>query len=602
MHRVQLELFVLSALLATCCTANPDTIDGGIVVSNVQRTVDVSSHLPKITSSVTIQNGGKGPIRSFLFAIDPSVKNRVSFVSAVTKVDEDEKKLDVKETTVTNQQGKVFYKVSLPSSLEVGKEITVDVDSYHSHTLKPYPSEIAQNDKQLVTFTANLYLYTPYKTTKQSTVVKCSSGNIESYTKLKPVSSADNEITYGPFENKEAFSEEQITVHFENNSPFLTVTSLTRVVEVSHWGNIAVEETLDIRHTGAQLKGPFSRYDYQRSPDTAASIKSFKTILPSSARDVYYRDEIGNISTSNLKELDDSVELELRPRFPLFGGWKTHYTIGYNVPSYQYLFNSGDNYKLKMRLVDHIYDDQVIDDFTIRIILPEGTQNLKLETPYKVEQDKSELHYTYLDTVGRPVIVAHKKDLVEQHIQDFTLHYTFSKINLLQEPLLAVGAFYVLFLTVILYVRIDFSITKDEASESRMRVAGLVEQVQGIHDRRSALYQSYDDAINKFKSQKDVNAFQSNRKKIDADYKQLTQQINSLVTKLKAESEDVAHKIDELQSLDAQVREQTNLAIQYAEKLIAGKLSKPQYIDYETTVKQKREALDKKMDQFWPNL
>lgn len=58
---------------------------------------------------------------------------------------------------------------------------------------------------------------------------------------------------------------------------------------------------------------------------------------------MYYRDEIGNISTSNLKEMDDFVELELRPRFPLFGGWKTQYYIGYNVPSYQYLFNKGKN-------------------------------------------------------------------------------------------------------------------------------------------------------------------------------------------------------------------------------------------------------------------
>ena len=66
-----------------------------------------------------------------------------------------------------------------------------------------------------------------------------------------------------------------------------------------------------------------------------------QTILPAASRDVYYRDEIGNISTSAMRELDDMVEVELRPRFPLFGGWKTKYTIGYNVPSYQYLFNSG---------------------------------------------------------------------------------------------------------------------------------------------------------------------------------------------------------------------------------------------------------------------
>lgn len=68
---------------------------------------------------------------------------------------------------------------------------------------------------------------------------------------------------------------------------------------------------------------------------------SLQTILPASAQDVYYRDEIGNISTSHLQVLDDSVEVEIRPRFPLFGGWKTHYIIGYNLPSYEYLYNLG---------------------------------------------------------------------------------------------------------------------------------------------------------------------------------------------------------------------------------------------------------------------
>lgn len=66
-----------------------------------------------------------------------------------------------------------------------------------------------------------------------------------------------------------------------------------------------------------------------------------QTILPAAAQDVYYRDEIGNISTSHLLILDDSVEMEIRPRFPLFGGWKTHYIIGYNLPSYEYLYNLG---------------------------------------------------------------------------------------------------------------------------------------------------------------------------------------------------------------------------------------------------------------------
>ena len=66
-------------------------------------------------------------------------------------------------------------------------------------------------------------------------------------------------------------------IHYENNSPFLSISSITRTIEVSHWGNIAVEETIDLRHTGAFLKGPFSRYDYQRQSDSGiSSVKSFK--------------------------------------------------------------------------------------------------------------------------------------------------------------------------------------------------------------------------------------------------------------------------------------------------------------------------------------
>lgn len=71
--------------------------------------------------------------------------------------------------------------------------------------------------------------------------------------------------------------QDPMKIHFENNAPFLTISSIIRTIEVSHWGNIAVEETIDLRHTGAVLKGPFSRYDYQRQSDSGiSSVKSFK--------------------------------------------------------------------------------------------------------------------------------------------------------------------------------------------------------------------------------------------------------------------------------------------------------------------------------------
>lgn len=47
---------------------------------------------------------------------------------------------------------------------------------------------------------------------------------------------------------------------------------------------------------------------------------------------------------------------------------------------------------------------------------------------------------------------------------------------MLQEPLLVVGAFYILFFTVIIYVRLDFSITKVLYEESFANVNGLLRQ------------------------------------------------------------------------------------------------------------------------------
>ena len=120
---------------------------------------------------------------------------------------------------------------------------------------------------------------------------------------------------------------------------------------------------------------------------------------------------------------DDSVELVLRPRFPLFGGWQTRYYMGYNLPAYQYLYCKGNEYILKMRLVDHVFDDFIVDKLNVKIVLPEGASNVRVKTPYPVTEGEIENHKTYLDTVGRPVVIFKKDSVVENHIQDFEVRY-----------------------------------------------------------------------------------------------------------------------------------------------------------------------------------
>jgi len=378
--------------------------------------------------------------------------NNLSFISA-----RDANKKEIKLT-----QSKTLTECSYSMTLSAGSLPTIYIETVYAKVLQPYPTEIVQGDRQLIRYFGNAYFYSPYKTLAQKTIVHLASKSVESFTQLKPSSQSDTQISYGPYENIAPNSKYEIVIHYENNTPFMTITRLERTIEVSHWGNVAVEETIDIIHSGALLKGSFSRYDYQKdSRSGPASIKSYKTILPASASGVYYRDTNGNISTSAMRVLKDSVELDLRPRFPLFGGWRTHYTIGYNVPSFEYLFHKGENYMLKMRVIDHVFDDMVVDELITKVILPEGCKNIKLIAPYAVDRMTDTLHYTYLDITGRPVITFRKTNLVENHINDFNVKYQFSRIMMLQEPLLVVVFLYLFFLLVIIWMRLDFSIIKD---------------------------------------------------------------------------------------------------------------------------------------------
>jgi oligosaccharyltransferase complex subunit alpha (ribophorin I) len=120
-----------------------------------------------------------------------------------------------------------------------------------------------------------------------------------------------NTITFGPYTNLAPLTQERSTqpmiIHFENNSPFITFTEVRREIEISHWGNIAVEEHYRCEHRGAKLKGPFSRYDFQVNPNMGLSAVRLLELwlprdivyTPGSEFDVWYRDEIGTLTITH---------------------------------------------------------------------------------------------------------------------------------------------------------------------------------------------------------------------------------------------------------------------------------------------------------------
>lgn len=76
--------------------------------------------------------------------------------------------------------------------------------------------------------------------------------------------------------------------------------------------------------SGKGMQGEWSRLKYQQNPmrNGASTIKEMTAVLPREASALYFRDEIGNVSTSVVRRLRDKSEVRLQPRFPLLGGWQ----------------------------------------------------------------------------------------------------------------------------------------------------------------------------------------------------------------------------------------------------------------------------------------
>ncbi|PRP86177.1 ribophorin I-like [Planoprotostelium fungivorum] len=421
--------------------------------SKIKRRIEASTATVKHTLAIDYKGNGN---KYHLTLLNPS---KVAYLNVTTNLGQELKTTYNGEHT-TNGLTYGSYLVELPSG-DSGK---LKVIAIYSHVLRPFPEKIAQNEKQLVIFEDNHYIVSPYETTEQTTTIDLSSDRIESKSEKSPTSANGKRITYGAYNNIKPFSSSPLKVHFENNAPFLTVKKYLRLVEISHWGNIAIEDSFDITHTGAKLKTNFNRAEYQRNQNGApAHIAKMKEYLPNGAVDVYYRDNIGNISTSNFNENAKPPTLEFQPRTMLFGGWRIQFENGYNLPSDKYLFRDNQDssrYVLNVPFVAQL-EDAVYDEVEIKFILPEGVKKAEISTPFSLDSETIGKHYTYLDTSGRTTITITKRNVVaDYNTKPFQVSYHFSRSSLLQEPILLISTWFSFFVFVMVLSRFQFRIGK----------------------------------------------------------------------------------------------------------------------------------------------
>lgn len=161
------------------------------------------------------------------------------------------------------------------------------------------------------------------------------------------------------------------------------VSQLERDIEVSHWGgNVAFEERYTLHHRGANLSSPFSRVKWTQSQyynPVSSALKELRVPLLVGSADPYFTDTIGNVSTSRFRSSKREALLELKPRYPIFGGWKYPFTIGWNANAANLLRRTASGtFVLKVPFLEGPRQPEGVEyeQVNVRVLLPEGARSV----------------------------------------------------------------------------------------------------------------------------------------------------------------------------------------------------------------------------------
>ncbi|KAF9733210.1 hypothetical protein PMIN06_006087 [Paraphaeosphaeria minitans] len=447
---------------------------------NLVRNTNLDKAYPRETINVIIENIDSKSQSEYYLPFETSLLSRVGGLEVKDKKDADKGAFKVEVVGLDAQSSTEFYLIHLPTPLAPKQQQTLSISYSVLSALAPVPAKIAQSEKQYIQYTFSAYTPSAYVTEKQKTKLKFPSSDVPDYTTLPADLNAEKKadpqkqgstFTYGPYSHVPAGAEQAVSVRYEFTKPLTHATLLERDIEVSHWGgNLATEERYWLTNQGAELKNHFSRVEWQKTQylnPPSSALKGLNLPLHPGSMDPYFTDDIGNVSTSRFRPGKKENLLELKPRYPVFGGWKYSFRVGWNADLSTYLrkLSTGDTYVLKVpflegpRLAEGIQYSKV----HLRVILPEGATNVKYSTTVPLVDGKTTVHHTFMDTLGRSALELHAINIMDEFRErDLIVTYDYSWTAGYRKPIVITLGMFAVFAAIWVLGSIDTSIGKSK--------------------------------------------------------------------------------------------------------------------------------------------
>ncbi|KAG7030026.1 Dolichyl-diphosphooligosaccharide--protein glycosyltransferase subunit 1A, partial [Cucurbita argyrosperma subsp. argyrosperma] len=141
------------------------------------------------------------------------------------------------------------------------------------------------------------------------------------------------------------------------------------------------------------------------------------------------------------------------------------------------------------------------------------------------------------------------------------VYYKFNSISMLREPIMLIFGFFVLFVSCIIYMHSDMSISKSSPSYLAKlqwdEVQTVIQQVQNIINRCLTIHDKLDASLRDLSRTGDVQACKAARKAADASLKELSKELKSLLSFLQSaqQATQILPKVEELVAKERDLQE-----------------------------------------------
>ncbi|KAJ2780202.1 dolichyl-diphosphooligosaccharide--protein glycosyltransferase subunit 1 [Coemansia javaensis] len=455
-----------AVLLLLASAAAAAAAAAGLVNTNMIRSVDLRA-LPAVKEQVgvVVQNEHSSKAQRSYTVVVPAAKH-----DSLARISVRERKsgaeLDVARVEGGADAGQVLYQATLRQALQPGDKISLNVDYVLLNTVAPRPAAVGQVDDQGWVWADDVLVPSAYPTRKQKTVVR-TRGDIRGFEPAAAATKSGRTVTFGPFEaDGGGLGAARAEVRFWDNAEQVEALTHRREYFVSHWANdLNVLEHYAVRNRGPEIDGGFDKVRQAVGRFMKMRDNFVKTLLlkvPATARGMYFVDEIGNVSTSAVTGRQRSSSggapfrvMQLKPRYPLAGGWNYTWWHGYSVPLDAYLRVGparGGRHLLRVpfigSLVASASQEEVlaltaldtpnvaVSEYELRITLPEGAADIAVHTPFAVDSVAMQPLSYYFDSTGRTTVVIRQRrvapDASSAHV---LVEYSYSARALWQKPL-----------------------------------------------------------------------------------------------------------------------------------------------------------------------